>query len=136
MRSVLPAAVAYFAAVFAAGFVLGTVRVLALAPLMGEVAAVLVELPVMLAVSFLAARWAVGRHAVPPRFLPRLAMGEVAFLLLIAAEVALGLVAFGRSFEEVVAGMAAPAGLIGLAGQVVFGLMPVVLLAGRGGVRG
>ncbi len=136
MTGVPAAALAYFAAVFVAGFVLGTLRVLLLAPVLGEVAAVLAELPVMLAVSFLAARWAVGRFAVPARFLPRLAMGETAFLLLIAAEVALGCLVFGQSLAEVAAGMVAPAGLIGLAGQVIFSLMPLALIAGRGGVRG
>lgn len=132
MTRVPVAALAYFAAVFAAGFALGTLRVLLLAPVLGEVAAVLAELPVMLAVSFLAARWAAGRFAVPARLLPRLAMGAVAFLLLISAEVALGLWAFGRGLDEIAAGMAAPAGLIGLAGQAVFGLMPAILIAGRG----
>jgi hypothetical protein len=135
VRSAAAAAAAYAALIFAAGFVLGSLRVLALAPRLGEVAAVLAEVPVMLALSWLAARRAVARFAVPPVAAARLAMGALAFALLMAAEVALGLWGFGRSVAEVVAGMTSAAGLIGLAGQVGFGLMPLILLAGPGAGR-
>ena len=130
MRSAPAAAAAYAALIFAAGFVLGSLRVLVLAPRLGEVVAVLVEVPVMLALSWLVARWAVARFAVPPEAAARLAMGALAFALLLAAEMALGLWGFGRSVAEVAAGMTSAGGLIGLAGQVGFGLMPLFLLAG------
>lgn len=52
----------YFAAAFALGFVLGTIRVLWLAPHVGETAAVLAEQPVMLTVSWFAAGWLIRRH--------------------------------------------------------------------------
>ena len=54
MGRVLKAATAYFALVFAAGFVLGTLRTLWLAPALGPMLAVAAELPVMLGVSWLA----------------------------------------------------------------------------------
>ena len=44
---------AYVAAVFAAGFVLGVLRTLVLVPLWGELAAVLVELPLILTIAWL-----------------------------------------------------------------------------------
>ncbi len=47
----LKAAFLYFLPVFAAGFVLGTIRVLWLAPQTGHLVATLIELPVMLAIS-------------------------------------------------------------------------------------
>ena len=47
----------YFAIVFGAGFVFGTVRVMWLVPTVGVRIAELTELPLMLAVVFFAARW-------------------------------------------------------------------------------
>ncbi len=52
MRAVL-AGVLYFGLVFALGFILGTLRVLVLEPRLGSTGAVLLELPVMLAASWL-----------------------------------------------------------------------------------
>jgi hypothetical protein len=52
MTRILLTGTAYIVAVFAAGFVLGVLRTLVLVPLFGELAAVLVELPVMLTVAW------------------------------------------------------------------------------------
>lgn len=54
VRSAL-AGLAYFTLVFAAGFALGTARVLVLLPGVGETTAVLLELPLILTVSWLPA---------------------------------------------------------------------------------
>ena len=43
MTRAIAAAVVYFALAFAAGFVLGTVRVMLVGPRIGEIAAVLIE---------------------------------------------------------------------------------------------
>ena len=53
-------------------------------------------------------------------------MGFVAFGLLMLAELALSLTLFGRSLTDFVQALATPHGMTGLAGQVVFGLMPVI----------
>lgn len=118
----------YFAGVFAAGFLLGTVRTLWLAPAIGDLAAVAAELPVMLGFSWWWCRrllrggvLATGQRAV---------MGGSAFLWLMLAELALSL-AFGRTAAEHLAGLLAPAGLLGLAGQLGFAALPVVLKANR-----
>lgn len=131
MERILWAASAYFALVFAAGFALGTLRVLVLAPALGPLAAVALELPVMLAISWVVARWSVLRHGVPARAAPRLVMGALAFALLIAAEAALGIWGFGQTARGFVAAFSTPEGALGLAGQAAFGLMPLALLAGR-----
>jgi len=123
-------ALAYFAAVFALGFGLGAVRVLLLEPRIGALGAVACELPVMLAASWLLAR----RLTRPPALAParaRLAMGALAFALLIGAEFALGVWGFGRSPAQWLGALGSPPGALGLAGQVLFGLMPLIARRGR-----
>jgi len=120
------AGVTYFAIVFAAGFVLGTVRVLLLVPRVGELPAALLELPVMLGISWFVCAKLIARYQVPPRIPPRLTMGAVAFGLLMLAELALSLTLFGRSLHDFARGYATLEGMFGLAGQVLFGLFPVI----------
>ena len=103
---------------------LGTVRVLLLAPRIGEVAAVLLETPIMLAASWIVSCWCAGRFVVPPELRPRLVMGGVAFALLILGEFGTSMFAFGRSYEDTVAAILSPSGLIGLSAQVAFALLP------------
>jgi len=120
------AALAYFALVFAAGFALGALRVLALAPRLGELVAVLLELPLMLAVSWAACGWALRRFAVSRAWPARLAMGALAFVLLMAAELALAVAAFGQAPAAWLAALSTPAGAAGLLGQLAFALTPLV----------
>jgi hypothetical protein len=122
-RAAAPA-LAYFAAVFAAGFALGTLRTLWLAPRTGDLAAVALELPVMLALSWLAAG-AVLRRWPLPRGTPRLAMGGGAFVLLMLAEAGLA-AATGTPPAAWAAGLLAPAGALGLAGQAAFAAIPAL----------
>lgn len=114
----------YFAIVFAIGFILGALRTLVVAPLAGDVAAVVIELPLMLGASWLVC----GRllPALPAGIRPRLVMGGTAFALLMLAEYGMAIWFFGRSPAAYAAAMALPAGLIGLAGQIGFALMPLV----------
>lgn len=125
MTGALRAGALYAALVFAAGFALGALRVFVVAPRLGPVAAVLVELPLMLALSWHLA----GRLTLTPAGrMPaahRVVMGETAFALLMAAEVALGL-ALGQSVAAIIAHFATPEGAIGLAGQLAFGAMPLL----------
>jgi len=112
--------------VFAAGFALGTARVLLLVPRFGELPAALLELPMMLGISWFVCAKLVARYQVPPSISPRLTMGAVAFALLMVAELALSLTLFGRAMNDFAQALATPHGMIGLAGQVLFGLMPVI----------
>ncbi|NOT39848.1 MAG: hypothetical protein HOP13_05085 [Alphaproteobacteria bacterium] len=122
------AAAAYFAIAFAIAFVLGTLRVLFVAPRVGELGAVLIEVPIMLAVSWLVCSWVLSRIAVPASIGARLVMGAVAFTLLMAAEFALGVYGFGMTAGEIVSSFARLPGQLGLSGQVGFALMPVLRL--------
>jgi len=113
----IQAGAAYFAIVFAVGFVLGAVRTLFITPALGELLAVLIELPFILGASWLACGWVLRRWPVAPAAGPRLQMGAVAFVLLILAEVILSLAAFDRSPAEFLRNLTTPHGLTGLFGQ-------------------
>ena len=120
----LKAAACYFALAFAVGFVLGTLRVTVLVPALGELVAVMVELPLMLTATWFICRRVVRHFGVPASAGPRLAMGGVAFALLMVVEFTLSVTAFGRTPGTYFASLATAAGLLGLAGQAVFGLWP------------
>jgi hypothetical protein len=119
------AAFAYFGLSFAIAFVLGAIRTLAVVPLAGEIAAVAIEAPIMLAVSWFVCRWTVTRFDVPRRIAPRACMGALAFALLMAAEFSLAVLAFGRTPSAFLASFGTVAGAIGLAAQMGYGLMPI-----------
>ncbi|MCL9983490.1 MAG: hypothetical protein NBV60_10075 [Erythrobacter sp.] len=121
--TILRAAAVYWAAVFALGFVLGTIRVTWLIPLVGLTPATLIELPLILTGSWLAAGWVLRRFRIA-RPLDALAVGGLAFAMLMAAECALASVLTGQSPAQWLAGLRQPHALLGLAGQVVFALMP------------
>lgn len=116
----------YFVVMFALGFVLGTLRVLVVAPRLGDWGATLIELPIMLTLSWFACRWLVGRFAVPGRVAPRLAMGATAFMLLMVAEILLGTSLLGRTLTQQVQAMTGGVGLLGLLGQFAFAAFPLV----------
>ena len=126
MQRASGAGVAYFAVVFALGMLLGTLRVLVVAPLLGELRAVLLELPIMLAASWFASRWITGRLAVPAAVGPRIVMGTVALLLLLGAETGLSVLAFGRTLSEHLAAYRHGPAASGLAAQVLFGMFPLL----------
>jgi hypothetical protein len=117
------AGLAYWAVVFALGFVLGTLRVLWLAPLVGLIPATLLELPIILGASWLASGWLVRRFAIVGSG-EALAVGALAFAILMAAECALAGMLAGQSPAQWLAGLRQPHALVGLAGQIVFALMP------------
>jgi hypothetical protein len=126
MATALKAGIAYFMIVFAAGFALGTLRVLALAPHLGSFLATVIELPVMLAVSWFACRWIVGKLSVPRKPILRLVMGGFAFSLLIAGELALGIVVFWRTPFQSLENYRTVEGSLGLLAQIAFGAFPIV----------
>lgn len=117
------AAAAYWGIVFALGFVLGTVRVLWLAPLVGLIPATLLELPIILAASWFAAGWILRRFAIAD-WREALTLGVLAFVLLMAAECALASALMGQTPAQWLADLARPHALFGLAGQAAFALMP------------
>jgi hypothetical protein len=124
---VVRAGLLYFALTFGAGFVLGPLRILFLVPRMGARVAELVELPVMIGISWLAARWVTGRLAVPPRPAPRLAMGAIAGAMLLTAEIALVLPLRGLTLDEYFATRDPVAGAAYYAAVLLLVLMPLLV---------
>ena len=82
-------ALLYYLLVFGAGFLLGPVRVLFLVPRVGERVAELLEMPVMLVVIMLAARWIGHRYHARLDYAGWLVAGVIALGLLVASELAL-----------------------------------------------
>ena len=120
----------YAIIVFVIGFILGTIRVLLVAPRLGETTAVIGEAPIMLAASWFVCRWCVDRLDVTRNVPSRSLMGFVAFLVLMSAEIGLGAV-FGRSLLDQLAAYGSPAGAIGLGAQMIFAMFPVIQIRRR-----
>lgn len=116
-----------FAGVFALGFVLGSLRTVLLAPRLGELAAVAIELPVILAASWWWCGWLLRHEAgrgLRVSGVGALLAGGIALGFLLLAELGLSIGLAGRSIGEHLALYAQPAHQLGLAGQCLFGLMP------------
>ncbi len=129
MRAACLAALAYFVLVFALAFALGVARTLIIAPHIGETAAVLLEVPVLIVAS-----WIVVRRLLRNRSftLPqRAVMGAIAFAMTMASEAMLSVIMRNQGVTDWAKAVATPLGLVGLAGQIAFAAMPILVgLAG------
>ncbi|MDI1342096.1 hypothetical protein [Polaromonas sp.] len=122
MMRVLLIGALYLVAVFAAGFVLGVLRTLVVVPLLGALWAVLLELPVILAIAWLVCSRVLRRWPLSPS--AALGMGLVAFSLLMLVEAGLSNLLAGRSLTEHLALYTELPHQVGLAGQLVFAVFP------------
>jgi hypothetical protein len=113
--------------VFGTGFVLGTLRVLFLVPRLGERAAELLEMPLMFAAIYLAARFTVRRFSLAPRAGVRLLVGALALTLLIGAELLLAVGIQDQSVAVYIASRDPVSGTVYLGGLLAFALMPLLL---------
>lgn len=118
----------YFALVFGVGFLLGALRVIVAAPHLGEILAVLVELPIILLAAWTICRWLIKRFKLPQDWQSRLTMGGLAFGLLMAAELLLAVTLFGNTLGDHLEMYKSPAGALGLIGQLGFAAFPLVQL--------
>lgn len=97
---IMKAALVYFVIVFGAGSVLGPIRTLLVVPRLGERMAELIELPLMLIVILLAAKFIVRRFQLPPYIIYRLGAGVLALALGIVFEFGLVLRLRGLTLAE------------------------------------
>ena len=125
---ILKAGVLYFALVFGAGFVLGTIRTLWVVPRVGTRKAELMETPIMLVVTIVAARWIIVRLGLPFTPSARLGMGFIALLLLLlVAEFGLVLWFRGQTIREYFASRDPVAGTVYYVMLAVFAIMPLLV---------
>lgn len=125
---ILKAGVLYFAIVFGAGFVLGSIRVLRIVPRFGERMAELMEVPIMFVVTIVSAQWIVRRLTVPFTRLSRLGMGCVALVLLLVAEFTLVFRLRDLSITEYFANRDPVSGAVYYVMLGVFAIMPLLVV--------
>jgi hypothetical protein len=119
----------YFAAVFAFAFLMGVARELIIAPRLGAVGAVLLEVPFVITAS-----WLVARRLLRDRSMTRVdraVMGVTAFSLLMACEATLSTIMRKQALSDWTNAVLSPLGLVGLFAQIVFAAMPMLLLFHR-----
>jgi hypothetical protein len=128
-------ALIYFAIVFCAGFALGPIRILWLIPRTSVRTAELLEMPIMIMATLLSARWVARRYRIPLASSLRLGIGLIALLLLVTAEVALG-VARRLSLSQIVIDRDPVSGSIYVIALLLFALMPALIVFRKNGFSG
>ena len=126
--NVLKAGTLYFVFVFAAGFVLGIIRTIWIAPHFGTRNAELMEAPVMLVVIVPSARWAARRLTTPTSWARRLTVGLVALGLLLLAEFTVVLWVRGFTITQYLADRDPVSGAVYVVMLAVFALMPLLMV--------
>jgi hypothetical protein len=130
MRQGVIAGLFYFAVVFVCAFALGALRTLYVVPLIGQSLAVAIELPIILTLAWHACRWLMVKCEVAA-WQDKAAMAALAFTILNFAEWITRFV-FDRfilgdpTLPPIIASQTFADGL-GLAGQVAFGLFPLIM---------
>lgn len=119
----------YFLIAFTAGFALGAVRELVIAPRVTSDLAIVLETPVMAVVAWFAAGFSIRRLAVPDDLGSRLPMGLLALALLLGAEELLTQALRGGSLLEHWSMYGYLATAANLAGLIWFTLAPLRIKA-------
>lgn len=119
------AAIGYFLSVFAFGVAFGSVRELLVEPEVGDVAAVLLELPFFLAACSVASKMLIDRLPSLKSISAALTMGLLAFALLLATEIWLALWMPGLTIGDWLAQYRHAAPLLELAGQLLAAFIPL-----------
>lgn len=125
-RAASRAGIAYTLGVFVIAFAVGTIRVTLVAPRLGTLLAVVLEAPIVLAVSWRVSLWCNRRFNVSRDPRARALMGAVAFSVLMLLELGVSVLAFGETLDHYFAKYASTPGVIGLAMQVCFATIPWV----------
>ena len=119
------AALLYFLMVFGAGFLLGPIRIFLLVPKVGIRAAELIEMPIMLAAMFYAARQTNAKFLLPPT--SRLAIGLIALTLMLTAELTVATTLRGLTIREAFFSRDPVSGGAYYASLILFALLPRIL---------
>jgi hypothetical protein len=116
-------ALLYVLAAFGVGFLLGPLREFVLAPNIGRLPALLVELPLLLGFCAWIAPRILRRCGIPPGP-ARLRLGLAALSLLLALEFLTGVALRGWDLRRWIADFATLPGLVTLLGYLVFAFIP------------
>jgi hypothetical protein len=126
IQKILKAGALYFAVVFGAGFVLGTIRTLWIVPSFGTRRAELMEAPIMFTITVLASHWVLRRLAIRASVPGRIAVGLIALGLLLLTEFTVVLGIRGLTITEYLAGRDLVSGTVFAVLLVAFALMPLL----------
>ena len=121
------AGVLYFAIGFAAGFVLGSIRILWVVPRLGTRTAELMETPIMLLVAIVTACWVVRRLALPSTTGSGLGTGCIALVLMLGAEFTLVLGLRGLTVRQYLSTREPVSGTVYYVALGVFAIMPLLV---------
>lgn len=128
MMQILKAGVLYFALVFGAGFPLGAIRTLWVVPRVGTRKSELMEMPIMLVITLVAARWTVLHLGLPSAASVRLGVGGIALGFMLVAEFGLVLWVRGLSIEQYLATRDRVSGTVYYVMLGVFAIMPLLVV--------
>lgn len=118
------AASIYFAVVFGAGFIFGTIRVLFIVPRVGVRIAELSESPFMLLATLVAARWVSRRFCRGLGGLKLIGVGLIAVALVLVADMIVGVGLRGMSPSQVFGERDAVSGFVYYVLLGLFAIMP------------
>jgi hypothetical protein len=124
LKSVIGAAIGYFMVVFLVGFVLGVVRELWLLQWINERYAELLEMPVILFVSFLVAKYVIVAKSISGDGGRFLLIGFLALIMMVGFELTVVLGLRGLNFSEYIESRDVISGSAYVLSLVVFMLMP------------
>ncbi len=116
----------YFIGVFIAAFALGTLRVLVIIPMVGEIPAVLLEIPIVLVISWTYFKYLITRKKLILGWNDLFLLGVYAFTYLMITEYVISIYLFQRTPTDYFDSLQTTHGLIGLLGQVGFALVPLL----------
>lgn len=122
---ILKAATVYFLYVFGAGFLLGCIRVPFLVPRLGARTAELIEMPFMASVIWFSAHAVVKQFTLAPTLAVRLAVGGIALLFVLSAEVVFIKWMQANTVSQYIASRDIVSGLVFIVMLLGFALMPI-----------
>jgi hypothetical protein len=117
----------YFAIVFGVGFLLGPIRVILIEPRLGSLAAVLIEVPLLLFAMVIVARLVPRWLNLPASISVYVGMGLGALALQQVADTLVGVYLRGLTPQQVFATYTTPAGMIYLFALLAFAAMPLLV---------
>ncbi len=126
LKSALIAGLIYFSVIFIFAFILGVIRTIVLIPRIGPLAAVMIEIPILLTVSWFFCRMLIRRIRLTGEIKYFLIFGGSAFIWLMLTEYFLSINVFNQPQSVYFGKMMTLHGFLGLLAQIAFASIPVI----------